>query len=65
MKDMGETDVILVFNIIRDGNRIKLSPSNYIEKVLKRFNMFEASLILTPLDLHVKFVDMIRNKFLS
>jgi reverse transcriptase-like protein len=37
MKDMGEADVILGIKIKRDGGRIKLSQSHYIEKVLNRF----------------------------
>ena len=54
MKDMGEADVILGIKIIRDGNGIKLSQDHYIEKVLKRFNIFKTSLISTPMDKLVK-----------
>ena len=54
MKDMGEADVILGIKIIRDGNGINLSQAHYIEKVLKRFNMFETTPISTPMDPHVK-----------
>ena len=55
MKDKRKADVILVIKIIRDVNKIKSSPSYYIEKVLKRFNMFETSPISTLMDQHVKF----------
>ena len=54
MKDMGEADVISGIKIIRDGNGIKLSRAHYIEKVLKRFNMFNTAPISTPMDQHVK-----------
>ena len=55
MKDKEETDVILGIKIIGDRNRIKLSQAYYIEKVLKRFHMFEKTPISTPMDQHVKF----------
>ena len=54
MKDMGEADVILGIKIIRDGNGIKLSQAHYIEKVLKRFNMFDTTPMSTPMDQHIK-----------
>ena len=54
MKDTGEADVILGIKIIIDSNGIKLSQAHYIEKVLKRFNMFETTPISTPMDQHVK-----------
>ena len=54
MKDKGEADVILGIKIIRDGNGIKLSQAHYIEKVLKRFNMFDTTPISTSMDQHVK-----------
>ena len=37
MKDIGEADVILGIKIMRQGNRIKLNQSHYVEKILKRF----------------------------
>ena len=54
MKDMGEADVILGIKITRDGNGIKLRQAHYIEKVLKQFNMFDITLMSTPMDQHVK-----------
>ena len=44
MKDMGEIDVILGINIMRDCNQIKLSQSHYVEKILKRFSTLSISL---------------------
>ena len=55
MNDMGETDVILGIKIIRDGNRIKLSQSHYIEKILKRFSMLNKAPVYTPMEPSMKF----------
>ena len=54
MKDMGEANMILGIKIIRDGNGIKLSQAHYIEKALKRFNMFDITPMSTLMDQHVK-----------
>jgi hypothetical protein len=37
MKGLGEPDVILNIKLIKDENRITLSQSHYVEKVLSRF----------------------------
>ena len=37
MKDLGEAELILNTKIIRDDNRIALSQSHYVEKILKKF----------------------------
>ncbi|GJV11722.1 zinc finger, CCHC-type containing protein [Tanacetum coccineum] len=40
MKDLGEVDVILGIKILRKENRLMLTQSHYIEKILKRFDNF-------------------------
>lgn len=56
MKDMGETDVILGIKIKRDSGKLILSQSHYIEKVLKKFNSYDCSLISTPMDPSLKLL---------
>ena len=50
MKDMGEVDVILGIKITRDFDRIMLSQGQYIERILKRFDYFDCTLVFTPYD---------------
>ncbi|GJW28810.1 zinc finger, CCHC-type containing protein [Tanacetum coccineum] len=50
MKDMGEADVILGIRIKHESNRIAISQSHYIKKVLKKFNYFDCTLVSTPMD---------------
>jgi len=38
MKNMGQANVILIIQIVRDNESITFTQSHYIEKVLKRFN---------------------------
>ena len=56
MKDLGATKQILGMRIIRDkaNDKLKLSQSEYVKKVLSRFNMNEAKLVSTPLGSHFK-----------
>ncbi|GJW59004.1 zinc finger, CCHC-type containing protein [Tanacetum coccineum] len=49
MKDMGEEDVILGIMIKRENNGIVIIP-HYIEKILKKFNREDCSLVSTPMD---------------
>ena len=49
MKDMGEVDVILGIKIMRQDNRIMLSQSHYVEKLLKRFRMLDKASVSTPM----------------
>ncbi|GJY24600.1 zinc finger, CCHC-type containing protein [Tanacetum coccineum] len=49
MKDMGEADVILGIRIKLESNRIAISQSYYIEKVLKKFNYFDCTPVSTPM----------------
>lgn len=49
MKDMGEANVILGVEIIRDGSQIKLNQSHYVEKLLNRFGILETTPISSPI----------------
>ncbi|GKE73212.1 zinc finger, CCHC-type containing protein [Tanacetum coccineum] len=48
MKDMGKADVILGIKIENKG--IVITQSHYIEKILKKFNREDCSLVNTPMD---------------
>ena len=56
MKDLGEVDVVLGIKIIRNSEGIILSQSQYVEKVLKKFNHFDCDPVRTPYDpsIHLK-----------
>ncbi|GJV87312.1 zinc finger, CCHC-type containing protein [Tanacetum coccineum] len=56
MKDMREADVILGIRIKHGSNRIAISQSHYIEKVLKKFNYFDCTLVSTPMDTSEKLM---------
>ncbi|GJT63596.1 zinc finger, CCHC-type containing protein [Tanacetum coccineum] len=56
MKDMGEADVILGIRIKHGSNRIAISQSHYIEKVLNKFNYFDCTLVSTPMDTSEKLM---------
>nr|GEU66579.1 hypothetical protein [Tanacetum cinerariifolium] len=49
MKDLGEADVILGIKILRKENRLMLTQSHYIKKILKSFDSFNCLLVSTPL----------------
>ncbi|GJY60656.1 zinc finger, CCHC-type containing protein [Tanacetum coccineum] len=50
MKDMGEADVILGIKIKRENKGIVITQSHYIEKILKKFNREDCSLVSTPME---------------
>ena len=56
MKDLGATKQILGKRTIRDktNGTLKLSQSEYVKKILNRFNMNEAKPMSTPLGSHFK-----------
>ena len=56
MKDLGAAKQIIGMRIIKDkaNGTLKLSQSEYVKKVLSRFNMNEAKPVSTPLDSHFK-----------
>ncbi|GJT94692.1 zinc finger, CCHC-type containing protein [Tanacetum coccineum] len=56
MKDMEEVDVILGIRIKHESNGITISQSHYIEKVLKKFNYFECTLVSTHMDTSEKLM---------
>ncbi|GJU71817.1 zinc finger, CCHC-type containing protein [Tanacetum coccineum] len=56
MKDMGEADVILSIKIKHKSNGIAISQSHYIEKVPKKFNYFDCTLVSTPMDTSEKLM---------
>ncbi|GJV52163.1 zinc finger, CCHC-type containing protein [Tanacetum coccineum] len=56
MKDMGEADIILGIRIKHESNGIEISQSYYIEKVMKKFNYFDCTLVSTPMDTNEKLM---------
>ncbi|GKG14009.1 zinc finger, CCHC-type containing protein, partial [Tanacetum coccineum] len=56
MKDMGEPGVILGIRIKHESNGITISQSYYIEKVLKKFNYFDWTLVSTPMNTSEKLM---------
>ncbi|GJY52190.1 zinc finger, CCHC-type containing protein [Tanacetum coccineum] len=56
MKDMGEADVILGIRIKHESNRIAISQSHYIEKVLEKLNYFDCTPVSTPMDISEKLM---------
>ena len=56
MKDLGAANQILSMRIIRDkaNGTLKFSQSEYVKKVLSRFNMNEVKPANTPLGSHFK-----------
>nr|GFB11980.1 hypothetical protein [Tanacetum cinerariifolium] len=56
MKDMGEADAILGIKIKHESNKIAISQSYYIEKILKKFNYFDCTPVSTPIDISEKLM---------
>ncbi|GJR29736.1 zinc finger, CCHC-type containing protein [Tanacetum coccineum] len=56
MKDMGKADVTLGIRIKHESNKIAISQSHYIEKVLKKFNYFDCTPVSTPMDTSEKLM---------
>ena len=56
MKDMGGASKILGIEVIRDRTRgtLFLSQRDYVKKVLRKFGMFDAKTVTTPLASHFK-----------
>ncbi|GKE25822.1 hypothetical protein Tco_1441206, partial [Tanacetum coccineum] len=51
-----EADVILGIRIKHESNRMVISQSQYIEKVLKKFNYFDYTPVSTPMDTSEKLM---------
>ena len=56
MKILGEANVILGIKILKDNDCITLSQSNYVEKILKKFEQFDMSPMSTHLDSKVHLI---------
>ncbi|GKD62003.1 zinc finger, CCHC-type containing protein [Tanacetum coccineum] len=56
MKDIGKSDVILDIRIKHESNGIAISQSHYIEKVLKKFNYFDCTIVSIPMDTSEKLM---------
>ncbi|GKE49765.1 zinc finger, CCHC-type containing protein [Tanacetum coccineum] len=56
MKDMGKADIISGIRIKHESNGISISQSHYIEKVLKKFNYFDCTLVSTHMDTSEKLM---------
>ena len=54
MKDMGEAKLILDVKIIRNESGIKLSQEHYVEKILRKFELYDRSPVSTPYDSSVQ-----------
>ncbi|GJZ96584.1 zinc finger, CCHC-type containing protein [Tanacetum coccineum] len=54
--ESGEADVILGIRIKHGSNGIAISQFYYIEKVLKKFNYFDCTLVGTPMDTSEKLM---------
>ncbi|GJU98412.1 hypothetical protein Tco_1327683 [Tanacetum coccineum] len=54
MKDIREADVILGIRIKHKSNKISISQSHYIEKVLKKLNYFDCTPVSTLMDISKK-----------
>nr|GEU72148.1 hypothetical protein [Tanacetum cinerariifolium] len=50
IKDMGKADVILGIKIKHKSSGLAISQSHYIEKVMKKLNYSDCTLVSTPLD---------------
>lgn len=48
MKDIGEASVIHGFKISRSKKEISLDQSNYVEKILNKYNYFDCKPASTP-----------------
>jgi hypothetical protein len=50
IEDFGDVDVILGIKLLKSNNDFVLTQSHYIEKILKRFNYFDMSIVCSPFD---------------
>ena len=56
MKDMGQLHYCLGISIVQDkeNNTVYLHQNQYIENLLKKFNMVDSKVVATPTDINVK-----------
>ena len=55
VKDLGEANYILGIEIKRDTQCITISQQEYINQLTKRYNMEEAKVVSTPMEVGLKF----------
>ena len=53
MQDLGDIDVILKIKIIGTCNRLVMSQSHYVKKILDKFFIGENSTIKTPMNISI------------
>ncbi|GKE28875.1 zinc finger, CCHC-type containing protein [Tanacetum coccineum] len=56
MKDIGEANVILDIRIKHESDDIAISQCHYIKKVLKKFNNFNCTPVINPMDTSEKLM---------
>jgi len=56
LTDMGSLHFCLGVNVEQSTNTIKLSQKQYIQKLLKRYELDDANPVCTPMDLNVRLV---------
>ena len=54
IKDLGQVDVILGIKLIKKNDDMTFTQSYYVEKLLKKFNYFDAKHVFTPYDSSIK-----------
>ena len=54
IKDLGQVDVILGIKLIKKNDGMTFTQSYYVEKLLKKFNYFDAKHAFTPYDSSMK-----------
>ena len=54
IKDLGQVDVILGIKLIKKNDGMTFTQSYYVEKLLKKFNYFDAKHAFTPYDSSIK-----------
>ena len=54
IKDLGQVDVILGIKLIKKNDGMSFTQSYYVEKLLKKFNYFDAKHTFTPYDSSMK-----------
>ena len=54
MKDLGCVDAILGIKLVKKNDGMTFIQSYYVEKLLKKFNYFDAKHALTPYDSSIK-----------
>ena len=56
MTDMGSLHFCLGVSVEQSTDKIKLSQKQYIQKLLKRYELDDANPVCTPMDLNVRLV---------